>query len=268
MVGNRFCSVCGREKEHKFIKYANIEAYIECECEKRQREEKEASDLKYAKETARWLRNRSSHLSSTGQKAFFETMKRDEYNDKAIRAAKYLLKQLLDKTAEEKRGIIYQGNRGSGKTFISSAVINEYNARLSINEIHIRNILRERKNGLRKEEYSAIHSQAKFITEMDLYALYYDNFNYCKADSPINEFKKCKSVLVIDDVGSSNYDRARIHAMYLNIIDYRYSENLPVIVTTNLNKRELCDYLGDRAFDRLRAYSYFIDLTSPESRRG
>ena len=267
-VGNRYCTVCGKQKEYRYIKYADINAYIECECEKRLREEKESADIKYALRVAHWLRNRSSHLSTLGASAFFENMTVDQYNDKAIRAGKYMLSRLLnDENEEGKCSIIFQGNRGSGKTYISSAIINEFNKQRPVSEAHIHNILRERDNGLRREDFSAVHSSCKFITEMDLYALYYENFNFSKVNSPMDEFKKCKKLLVIDDVGSSNYDKSKIQAMYHNIFDYRYSENLPVIVTTNLNKRELCDYIGDRAFDRLGAYSYFIDLTSPESRR-
>ena len=267
-AGKKYCSVCGREKEQRYIKYADINAYIECECEKRLREEKESADINYALRVAHWLRNRSSHLSSLGASAYFGNMSVDQYNEKAIRAGKYMLTRLLsDKKEEGKSSIIYQGNRGSGKTFISSAIINEYNKQRPVSEAHIHNILRERDNGLRREDFSAVHSPCKFITEMDLYALYYENFNFCKVDGPLDEFKKCKGLFVIDDIGSSNYDRGRIQALYHNIFDYRYSENLPVVVTTNLNKRELCDYIGDRAFDRLQAYSYFIDLTSPESRR-
>lgn len=267
-VGKEYCTVCGKKKEHVYIKYANINAYIECECEKKLREEKESADIKYALNVAHWLRNRSSHLSSLGASAFFDKMKVDKYNDMAIRAGKFTLSKLLsDEERNNICSIVFQGNRGSGKTFISSAVINEFNVQSPVSEAHIDNIIRERSNGLRKEDFSAVHSPCKFITEMDLYALYYENFNYCKVDSPVDEYKKCKKLLVIDDIGSSNYDRGRIQAMYHNIFDYRHSEKLPVIVTTNLNKRELCDYIGDRAFDRLRSYSYFIDLTSPESRR-
>ena len=40
-VGNKVCSVCGKEKESKYIEFANIFVYIECECEKQNRLEKE-----------------------------------------------------------------------------------------------------------------------------------------------------------------------------------------------------------------------------------
>ena len=102
---------------------------------------------------------------------------------------------------------------------------------------------------------------------MYLYSLFYDNFNYCKVNGPVDEFKSAEKLLVIDDVGSLNYDKNRMRDMYLNIIEYRYSECLPIMLTTNLTKLQLSDYLGDRVFDRLKSCCYFLDLISPESRR-
>lgn len=267
-VGNKYCSVCGKEKEYRYIKYADINAYIECECEKKIREEREKDELSYAMTVAHWLKNRSSHLSRLGSTAFFSKMTVDKYNEKAISAGKYILELLLENKKDDKKcSLVLQGNRGSGKTFISSAIINEYNSRSSVSDDQLHNIIHQRNNGLRREDFTPLYSPCKFITEMDLYAIYYDNFNYCRTDSPVREFKQCKKVLVIDDVGSSNYDKNKIQAMYHNILDYRYSENLPVVFTTNLDKREMSRYIGDRAFDRLQAYSYYVDLTSPESRR-
>lgn len=267
-TGNKYCSVCGKEKEHVFIKYANIEAFIECECEKALRNEKEKRDNEYAVKIAAQLRNKDSHLSATGRLATFKNAVTDKYNEVAIRGGKYLLNQLLaDSCDEGKNSLILQGNRGSGKTYIACAVINDYNSLLPVSDLRKKQILTEREYSENIKDFSALKSHCKFITEMDLFALFYENFNYCKTDGPVDEFKRAGKLLVIDDVGSSNYDKNRIQAMYLNIIDYRYSEGLPIMLTTNLTKGELSDYLGDRVFDRLKSCSYFVDLTSPESRR-
>lgn len=268
MSDKSHCSVCGKAKEKMFINCANIEVFIECECEKKRREEKEKADFEYARRTAVELRNKNSHLSLLGQKATFDRMDVDKYNEVAVRGGKYLLNQLLKKGATDgKNSLVLQGNRGSGKTYIACAVINDYNAQFPVSDLRLRQILKERENSYSKEEFSAVKSPCKFITEMDLFALYYENYNYCKTEGPLDEFKKAGKLLVIDDVGASNYEKNRVQAMYLNIIDYRYSQGLPILITTNLTKSELADYLGDRSFDRLKACSYFVDLTSPESRR-
>ncbi len=265
----RFCQVCGKEKDKMYIKYAGIHVFKECDCERDLRKEKAKKDYEYAVKIAAELRNQSSHLSLRGSKASFKNAVIDKYNETAIRGGKYLLNQLSDGEKDvNKNSLVLQGNRGSGKTYIACAVINDYNSTASVPELQIRRILKERDNLYSKKDFSAIKSPCKFITEMDLFALYYENYSYCKTEGPLDEFKTAKKLLVIDDVGSSKYDKNRMQSMYLNIVDYRYSECLPIMLTTNLTRKELCDYLGDRVFDRLNSCCYFVDLTSPESRRG
>lgn len=269
MEDKSHCRICGKLKEKKHIKYVNIDVYIECDCERKLREEKEQADYEYAKETAIRLRNINSRLSNLGQKASFKTAKVDKYNEVAVRGGKYLLNQLLKQGGtESKNSLVLQGNRGSGKTYIACAIINDFNERYPVHEAYINQILKERKNLCYEKYFSPVKSPCKFITEMDLYVLFYEDYNYCKTESLLDEMKKAEKLLVIDDVGASNYDKNRLQTMYLNIIDYRYSQGLPLMLTTNLTKAELSDYIGDRCFDRLRSCSYFVDIVSPESRRG
>lgn len=192
----------------------------------------------------------------------------DCHNEKAIKACKYVLKNLLsDKDEGNKMSLILQGNRGSGKTYIATALINSYNKSLPLSEQRIRDLVKERYYGNRAGETVVIKSGCKFITEYELFALYYENFNYCKTESPLDEFKRAPKLLVIDDVGTCSGDTQRVQSLYNNIIDYRYSHLLPTIITTNLPRPELGKYIGDRAFDRLQSEGFFIDLTSPRSRR-
>ena len=268
MINQRFCTVCGKEKEQKQTGFGSICIYIECECEKKLREEKEKKDSDYALKTAVELRNNSSHLSLRGRNSSFKKAVTDKYNETAIRGGKYLLNQLLNGDTEDKKnGLILQGNRGSGKTYIACCVINDFNSSIPVTDERKRLIIKERDNSFSKNEFTPMKSPCKFISEMDLYSLFYDNFNYCKVNGPVDEFKSAEKLLVIDDVGSLNYDKNRMRDMYLNIIEYRYSECLPIMITTNLTKLQLSDYLGDRVFDRLKSCCYFLDLISPESRR-
>lgn len=267
-VGDRFCPICGKVKEKMCLSFGNFYVYLECECEKAERQKKEQEEKEYALCAAHRLRNKSSRLAPIYCNASFDTMIVDENNKKSVKAGEYILGQLLsDTTNESKNSLVLQGTRGSGKTFIASAVINDFNRKYPVSEARLREILRERNNCFAEKDYTPLRSPCKFITEMELYALFYDNFNYSKTDNPLDEFKKARKLLVIDDVGSSGFDSSRLSALYHNVIDYRHSNNLSTIITTNLNKKSLCTYIGDRAFDRLQACSYFLDLVSEKSRR-
>ena len=57
-------------------------------------------------------------------------------------------------------------------------------------------------------------------------------------------------VLVIDEVGVGDKINGS-HDIWSNIIDRRYRQRLPTIITTNLDKNELAAHIGDRAYDRL-----------------
>lgn len=266
--GNRYCSICNKEKEKHHIEFNNSYVYIECDCERELREKKEQADRDYALKTAYELRTKSSHIPPICLSADFETMTVDQYNEKAIKACKYVLGNLLsDKGESNKMSLILQGNKGSGKTYIAAALINGYNRNLPLSEQRIRDLIKEHHYGNRAGETVIIKSGCKFITEYDLYAVYYENFNYSKTESPLDEFRKAEKLLVIDDVGTCSGEQGRVQSLYNNIIDYRYSHLLPTVITTNLPRKELGKYIGERAFDRLQSEGYFIDLTSPGSRR-
>lgn len=267
MTDNQFCSICKKEKERQYIEFINKYIYIECQCEKELRKQQERENKEYAIRTAKALRQKSSHIRPMFAKAELETMDVDKHNEKAKRACDYILKNMLDNVAIEKHSLILQGNKGSGKTHIACALVNSFNNALPISEEKCRDIIRGRENGYKPGEYTSVKSSCKFITECELYGMYFDNFNYAKTDSPLNEFKQTKGLLVIDDVGTCTGTKDKIHSLYHDIIDYRYSCLLPTIITTNLSKTELGTYFGDRTLDRLKSTAYFIELTSPQSRR-
>lgn len=267
-TGTKFCSVCHKEKEQFYNQYVKKSFYIECECEKALREKREQADREYAIKTAYDLMTKSSHIPPICLKADFDTMTVDKHNERAVKACKYVLRSLLaDKCDVNKMSLVLQGNRGSGKTYIATALINGYNKALPLAEQRIKDLIKERNYGNRAGETVIIKSGCKFITEGDLFALYYENFNYCKTEGPLDEFKRAPKLLVIDDVGTCSGDAQRVQSLYNNIIDYRYSHLLPTIITTNLPRIDLGRYIGDRAFDRLQSEGYFVDLTSPSSRR-
>jgi DNA replication protein DnaC len=58
-------------------------------------------------------------------------------------------------------------------------------------------------------------------------------------------------ILVIDEVGIG-FGTEGEKTQFFDVIDGRYREQMPTILLTNLDKRGLSEYIGQRAFDRLR----------------
>lgn len=263
---DKYCSICGKEKETRFIPYIDKLMYIDCECETRLKEKLVREKRKNAVNAYIKKRIKASGVLMREENAFFSNLIVDENNSKAVEGAKYICNLLLNgDTSQTKNGLIFSGNRGSGKTYIAVSVINEFNRNEPLNDSVIREIIKAQDNGFFDDFGVRINSKCRFIKEKDVIQLS-EKYNYKENTSPIDEFKNAR-ILVVDDVGTSYCDSKKVMSILFDLFDYRYSQGLSTIITTNLSKDELKVYLGERTFDRLRCCCHFVNLTSPESRR-
>lgn len=265
-INNSKCSICGKEKKGNYNEYINQTLYIDCECEvqlkkKIEKEKREKAINAYIKK-----RIKKSGVLKREETAFFDNLIVDENNSKAIDGAKFIFSLMLsDDTSQKKNGLILSGNRGSGKTYIAVSVINEYNKNEKFNEYVINDIIKAQDKCYLDDLGLDIGSRCRFIKEKDVIQLS-DKYNYKENTSPLDEFKNAK-ILVVDDVGTSYGDSRKIMSYLFDLFDYRYSQQLSTIITTNLSKEELKEYVGERTFDRLKNSCHYVKLTSPESRR-
>ncbi len=264
----QYCLICGKEKPMHYIEFINQYVYVNCQCEEEEQKKEKEKKRKKAIEIYIKQRTKNSHVKLREADANLSSLTVDKNNEAAIKIAGIIAKMLLENTeAEEKKnGLILKGNRGSGKTYIACAVINEYNKKRPLNESAIEKIITELDNGFVNSLDVNAGSPCKIIKEDDLLRLY-GRYDYRSDTTALDEFKRAEKLLVIDDLGCCNSDEKKIQAAYFNVIDYRYSQKLPTIITTNMNSTELKKYLGDRTYDRLNACCFTVNLTSEESRR-
>lgn len=74
-------------------------------------------------------------------------------------------------------------------------------------------------------------------------------------------------LLVLDEVGLSAGGRDEL-PMLQEILDYRYGERLPTILTSNLTFDQLAGAIGKRLVDRLKESAFEVLLFDGQSRRG
>ncbi len=266
MIDVTKCSICGKEKQGHYNDFAKKTFYIDCECEKQLKIKLEEEKHKKALSTNFKKRTYASGVLKREESAFFSNLVEDEHNKKAIDGAKYITSLMLKCDEHKgKNGLILSGNRGSGKTYIAASIINEYNINEPVSESTINSIIKAHNNGYINDVGFKIDSRCRFIKEKDVIQLY-DKMSYKEKTPPIDEFKKAK-ILVVDDIGSSYGDSKKIMSYLFDLFDYRYSQQLSTIITTNLSKEELKLYLGERTFDRLKNCCHYIKLTSPTSWR-
>lgn len=130
--------------------------------------------------------------------------------------------------------ILYMGQVGSGKTHLSMAVCNA--------------IMNNHKTGVIYMAYREEMVRIKQTVN--------DEINYNNA---IRRFKQCP-VLMIDDLLKGKSTEADINILF-EIINYRYINNLPMIISTEKTRDELLDFdegTMSRVIEMARGYSVEI----------
>ena len=145
----------------------------------------------------------------------------DEQNEDAFKAAEKFLDHKIG-------GIYFHGGYGTGKTFLASIIANEM-------------LLR--------------HENVLFISVPDLLAEIRCSFNdgFDKIERMQNLAKKIRIIsecdtLILDDLGAENNTNWASERMFM-IINERYNTGRPMIITSNIEIKQLC---YPRIADRLR----------------
>ena len=128
-----------------------------------------------------------------------------------------------------RRGVLLQGNVGSGKTYLAASAANY------LLEQH-------------RDVYFLIASD--FFEELKK-SFDGDEETKSKAWRLQQKVKKTE-ILIIDDLGSHNFSEWTRNVLF-TILNYRMNEELTTIITTNLNGEQLRENLGSRLISRLIA---------------
>jgi DNA replication protein DnaC len=156
---------------------------------------------------------------------------------------------LAKKYAEEfdlgtKHGLMFYGHAGSGKTHLSVAIIKQ--------------IIEEKQ------------IQVKFVRIVDLLLDIRKTFDENESWKAENESELLRKymftpLLVLDDIGSEKTTDWVRQVLY-QIIDERWIEQRPVIITSNLTLEELEARLGERIASRIAGMTQLIEMQSHDYR--
>jgi DNA replication protein DnaC len=137
--------------------------------------------------------------------------------------------------ARRKKGfLLLTGNIGDGKSFLAAAILREIGAGL-------------------------------FITHNDLLLELRRGYGDAKAEDVILKAQRTR-LLVIDDFGLSMGGRDEL-PMLQSILDHRYGEALPFIITSNLTAEGVYESVGARLADRLKQATFALLKFSGQSSR-
>lgn len=199
---------CTKAKEYWRLK-------DEEEKKKKLKETKEREEYEYQERLKTLIKN--SNLGERFRRRTFETFKVNEnnkyYYETCLRYA-----QKFNEIKEDGTGIILSGNCGVGKTHLAAAIAHE----------------------LMKKGYQPI-----FGTLINLLGRVKSTYNTKVSketdEEIINSYINC-SLLIIDDLGKEKPSEWTLEKLY-QVLNARYEDNKPVIITTNYSMDKLIERL-------------------------
>lgn len=191
--------------------------------------------LEKAKGYPAWVRERSE-LGERFQNRTFATL--DSLIDpKALRACQNFAQNYASIKKNDKNGIVLSGEVGIGKTHLAAAIANELIDKHTVAVCF----------------GSIVDMLDKIRCEI---ALHKDTTKYNMKKMP---------VLIIDDLGKEKRSEWTDQIMF-EIINHRYEQRLPVIITTNLEPQELLQRYDKSISSRLIEMCKFVQMTGTDRR--
>ena len=145
---------------------------------------------------------------------------------------------------EDGKGLFITGTVGTGKTHLLAA-ISDYIARIFKRKLKTRPWI-------------------NYVTSTELISQIKNSFESHNTEEVIEGFEEC-SLLIIDDIGTEKITEFSYEQIY-KIIDSRYRNMKPVIITSNLNDNEIKEKLSERIVSRIYETCKGIKLTGKDYR--
>lgn len=249
-LDDNVCPHCGRELESEWVEFPPAlqkkygrpgEWYVHpCTPECERKNERREWELARREARIRSLLRRSG-LSERLKRCTLSNFNRFS-NTAATRAFEKVTAYIdgWEENREAGRGLYLCGDVGTGKTHLAVAVMTE--------------LIRRRR------------VPSLFVTVPELL----DNLRLAYNDpgQDIDEWMhsvKSADLLVLDDLGSEK-PTPWVQERLFVVIDHRYREMLPTIITSNIGPRDLGDKLGARTASRIVSMCEGIELDGPDYR--
>lgn len=146
----------------------------------------------------------------------------------------------FDKHHKNGTWLVLAGGYGLGKTHLALAAARE----------SLMFFAKKMAEKSRSTIYSGVE-KIKFISSSEMIQAIRDSYDSDQLDERqlMNIYKKT-SLLIIDDLGTEKASEWQQEKIYI-ILNYRYNEMLPTIITTNLSGAELTQHISPRVVERM-----------------
>lgn len=252
------CPECGAFIKYGYIAMIDKEFRIECPCMVEKRQKERENNIAAGVCVIRSAMREFSGIKTKQRRFYLDKIKPKEGQQEAYKAALAFIKRFSSDCHTS--GLLLSGGVGSGKTLLSAAIANAV-----IDMFHISEDDAERAGkGFLKSKYTPVRFTSTVELLEQLKATYNVGNGTETAQNITDRLKKVP-LLVLDDMGAEKPSEWVSERLF-EIVDYRYNEELPVIITTNATPQELKQKIGERSFDRLREMCLFIPVTAKSQR--
>jgi DNA replication protein DnaC len=232
------CSKCHQEIKNYHEIYEGRAIFYTCDCDRAEEIKKIDAEIEADKKEKLRKLFHQAKLGKRFMNCSFQNFQKRSGSEKALNAAVNFAKNFKQKQ-ETGEGILFYGNPGNGKTHLVAAIVRE----------------------VVRQGYSAIFQPAAEL-QYRLNATYNDSG---ENEAEIMNGLVESDLTVIDDLGKGKWSE-KVEERFYVILDGRYRELRPTVITTNLKLSDLEKYVGNAVMDRLKEMCVFV-LNSAKSYR-
>ena len=237
------CGICHQPKQRmqEFPENTGlipIKVMCHCKCEEEQIRKNKEIEANNAKKARINELKTYSLMDRRYNDANFDKFEETDHNSQNLKIGLRYVNN-FEKMKESNQGLIFWGAVGTGKSYMAACIAN-----------------------------SLIEKEVPVV--MTSFIRILDNIrgNFDGADNLIRKFRNAQLV-IFDDFGAERSTDYALETIY-NIIDDRYRNNLPVILTTNMTMkqmREETDVRYQRIYDRVCEMCFPLQFTGPSWRK-
>ena len=231
----------------------------ECDCQKAEREAREKEKIRQGIDIIRKLRRKSSGIYRRQEGQTLGSFIPRAGQQEAHERAKLFISELC--ADPHTKGMLFVGAVGSGKTHLAASIANRV---IDLSEISDRTAIKAAE--LYDIAYEAeFNRRVQFISMIGLLGAIKKTFDTNETAQDIVDRYSKAELLILDDVGTETPTEWSNERLF-EIIDYRYNEELPTVITTNLLPDKLRENVGDRSYDRIREMCHMVKITANSQR--
>lgn len=255
------CPECGRPiiYGHTQLMGQTYSIPLECPCVTEKEGRERAAHIAEGRKYVRAYIGEAAGMSKRAARQRFRNFSPDSGQAEAFAAAQAFAREYIE-GRNTGTGLLFIGGVGSGKSHLAAAIANAIMDYVPIPDSTAEGC----GQGLACD--ITPYSGVRFVGTVALLEQLRASFNDSESAQNIIRRYREANLLILDDLGAekpSDWARERL----FDIIDFRYSECLPTIITTNANIPELRQKLGDRICDRIRSMCAAYTVVSKSHRR-